>query len=421
MADAGLVSATVKRGLPFALVIATSAWISLSKVAIGNWPASMAPGDYPLDAEHAVNALAHGHVSTFLAAHPVMGPFSILLRAPFAALASSQLAAYQWGALPCVLAAGLLGLYLARLAQRRGSPPIAQVALVAICLVNPLTIVALQSGHPEELLTAALAVGAVAVASEGHSRRAALLLGLALASKQWAVIAIFPVLMALPRDRFRVALGAAGVAFVLMLPGFLAHPGTFAASQSNVAANHSFMDAWSAWYPFAGSVPGVVPGGPNGVTEYPLHGGSALIGAYAHSLIVLTALVAPLALALRRRRFGLSGSDAMGLLVLLALLRCALDPVDNLYYHAPLLLALVGWDALSSRELPICALLGTQAAILFWRLSPLLDPRIFNALYLAVVVPACIAIAITLVRGPSDHRRGTRIAIRAAARTARAG
>ena len=388
----------MKRSLPFGLVAAASAWMSTSRLVIGNWPGGMAPGDYPLDASHAVNALAHGQVAAFLGAHPVMGPFSILLWAPFAALAGNQLGAYEWGAAPCVLAAGLLGLYLARLAQRRGSPRLAQIALVAICIVNPMTIVALQSGHPEELLTAALCVGAVAVASEGHPRRAALLLGLALASKQWALIAVFPVLMALPRDRVRVGLGAAGVVLVLMLPGFLANPGAFAASQGNAASTHRFVDAWSAWYPIAGSIPGVLARSPDGVTGYPSQGGSSMIGSWAHSLIVLTALVAPLALALRRRRFGLSGPDAMALLALLALVRCALDPVDNLYYHAPVLLALVGWDALSSRELPICTLLGTSAAILLWRLSPYLDPRTFNALYLALILPAAIGIAANILR-----------------------
>ena len=54
--------------------------MSTSRLVIGHWPGRMAPGDYPLDASHAVNALAHGQVAAFLGAHPVMGPFSILLQ-----------------------------------------------------------------------------------------------------------------------------------------------------------------------------------------------------------------------------------------------------------------------------------------------------------------------------------------------------
>jgi hypothetical protein len=398
--------ATAKRFLPTVLVLAASAWISLSSVVLGNQAPGVAPGDYPIDAAAAVNALAHLHLSAFLDAHYVMGPFSLLLRAPFAALAGSdQLAAYRWGCLPCVLAAGLLGLYLARLAGRRGSSTLKQIVIAAICLLNPLTLMALRSGHPEEILTAAFVVGAVALASEGHWRRTALLLGLALATKQWAVIAIFPVLMALPRARLRVALGAAAVALILTLPGFLANPEAFATSQGNVASTHAFVDAWSVWYPIAGSVPDAVASGPDGVIGEPTRGGSALVGRYAHPMIVLTAMLLPLALALRRRRFALSGPDAMALLALLALLRCALDPVDNIYYHVPLLLALIGWDALGTRDLPVRALLGAAMAALLWRWLPFAssDPHAFNAAYLALVVPVAAAIAIALWR-PSRQR-----------------
>ena len=200
-------SANVKRCLPFAAVAGASAWIASRSVGTG---------DYPADAGPAIDALAHGRIADFLGANPVMGPFSILLRAPFALLGGgNELEVYRWGSFPCLLAAGLLGLYLAALARRRGAGFLAQAAIAAICLVNPLTFVALDNGHPEEILTAALAVGAVAVAAEGHSRRAALLLGLAIASKQWAVIAVLPVLMALPSARFRAGLGAAAIVFAL--------------------------------------------------------------------------------------------------------------------------------------------------------------------------------------------------------------
>lgn len=410
--------ATAKRYLPIVLVLAASAWISLSNVVLGNQAPGVAPGDYPIDAAAPVNALAHWHISAFLSAHLVMGPFSIILRAPLAAIAGTdQLAAYQWGSLPCVLAAGLLGLYLARLAARRDSSTLKQIVIAALCLLNPLTVMALRSGHPEEILTAALVVGAVAVASEGHWRRTALLLGLALATKQWAVIAIFPVLMALPRARLRVALGAAGVTLALTLPGFLANPEAFATNQGNVASTRAFVDAWSVWYPIAGSIPGAVASGPDGVTGGdPTYGGSALIGRYAHPLIVLTAILLPLALALRRRRFALSGPDAMALLALLALLRCALDPVDNIYYHVPLLVALIGWDTLGTSDLPLRAFFGAAMAALFWRWLPFAssDPQAFNAAYLALVVPVAAAIAIALWR-PSRPRARRATAVGAGA------
>ena len=70
-------------------------------------------------------------------------------------------------------------------------------------IVYPLTFKAVETGHPEELLAAALVIGSAVSAATGASWRAILLLGLALATKQWAVIAFFPILMALPAHRVR--------------------------------------------------------------------------------------------------------------------------------------------------------------------------------------------------------------------------
>jgi len=65
------------------------------------------------------------------------------------------------------------------------------------------------------------------------------------------------------------------------------------------------------------------------------------------------------------------------------LLRCVLDPVDNLYYHEPLLLALIGWDAYVSRGLPLRALLAVGVALVFWRAwHHISDPAAFNLAYL---------------------------------------
>ena len=91
----------------------------------------------------------------------------------------------------------------------------------------------------------------------------------------------------------------------------------------------------------------------------------------------------------------------MALLAFLALLRCALDPIDNLYYHLPLLLALVGWDASASRGLPVRALLGVAVAGAFYEWGvKLSDPAALNAAYLAVIVAAGAAIALALLREP---------------------
>ena len=91
----------------------------------------------------------------------------------------------------------------------------------------------------------------------------------------------------------------------------------------------------------------------------------------------------------------------MALLALLALLRCALDPVDNVYYHAPLLLALIGWDAFSARGLPLRGLLGVAVALGFreWSLH-LEDVSAYNRAYIAAILVAGAAITASLMRVP---------------------
>jgi hypothetical protein len=419
------VTVPIKRSLPFLTVGVACAWLSLTNIALGPQVPGLAPGDYPADAGPPIDALSHGHLQAFFHSHYVMGPFSLLLRAPFAALGGGDaLDAYRWGALPCVLAAGLLGLYLAQLARRRGSGTIVQAALVTVCLFNPMTFEALNQGHPEEILTAALAVGAVAVASEGHTRRAALLLGLALATKQWAVIAIFPVLMALPsrRARIPVGLGAAAVALVLVLPTAIAASDTFFAAQNNVALGHRFVGFWSAWYPFVGSSADHVVFTPTDIVVAQAgEGGSTFIGRYAHPFIALVAIAVPLIFAWRRGSFRLSGPQAMALLALLALLRCVLDPVNNIYYHEPLILALVGWDALASRGIPVRSLVGAAIATLLWRWSlGITDASALNTVYLGVIGAAVVVSGRAVLGSRGSTRAGISTVAISAPRTARA-
>jgi hypothetical protein len=268
--------------------------------------------------------------------------------------------------------------------------------IAALCLLNPLTFEALENGHPEEILAAALAVAAVAAAAENRPRRTALLLGLAIASKQWAVIAILPALMALPSRRLRVGAGAAAVAAVLMLPGAIAAPSSFFGVQEEAAATGRIVTPWSVWYPAASTTKEVYFVGDERLVAQ-VENAPGPAGPLSHPLIVLLAFALSVALALRRGRLPLPPSDAMALLALVALLRCALDPVDNLYYHEPLLLALIGWDAFTARGLPLRSLVGLAFALVFWRAwHDLSDPAWFNAAYLAVVAGAACALLSSL-------------------------
>jgi hypothetical protein len=384
-------SRAARRLLPLAGLVIASAWLALSVDSIGDWPQ---------DGGRAVLPLAEGDVGRYLSQHVGMGPVATLVQAPFAALAGGGgLSAYRWACFPCLLIAGIVGLYLASIAKRRGVSRIGQVLIAGLVVVNPLTVEALQWGHPEEVLTAALAVAAVAAASEGKSRRAAVLLGLALASKQWALIAILPTLMALPGRRVRAGCLALAVAAALTLPGIVAAPQGFTNTQAGSAHTKGVVTPWSGWYAISTLKTEVVGEGEATMTVR-IHRPPPLVGAASRSLIVLLAFAVPIAIGLRRRSFSLTGPDAMALLALLALLRCFLDPVDNVYYHAPLLLAVIGWDALSCRRAPLRTLLAVAAAFVFreWSLH-LQDLRLYNYAYISLMLTAGAAIIASLRGG----------------------
>jgi hypothetical protein len=382
-----------ERLMPYALISAVSAWLSLQIGSMGDWRGDTWP---------AVHQLAQGDITGYLHAKAMMGPFATLVQAPFVAISgASGLEAYRWAAFPCLMAAGLLGIELSKAAQRRGQGAFARVVLPALCLLNPLTFEALASGHPEEILTAALAVWAVLAAVEDRPWRTALLLGLAIASKQWAVMAVLPALMALPARRPRVAFGAAAVVFALLLPTLVVAPSTFFDVQRHAASAGHVVGPWSFWYPFASvQTETYTVGGEHLAAQ--VHHAPPLAGALSHPLIVLLWLLLPAALVLKRRTFRLQGDEAMALLALLALLRCVLDPVDNLYYQAPILLAAVGWDALSSRGSPYRSLAAAGAALLLWRLThhPV-QPAQLNAVYLLAATGGLVAIASSFLGHPT--------------------
>jgi hypothetical protein len=388
-----------------ALLVGACFWLAFANTSLGDWPGDAAP---------AVAALAHGHLTDYFHAAPIMGPFATVVQAPFWLIGGEGVVGYQWACLGCLLAAAGLGWYLSRVAGRRGAGPLFQWLLAILCVVNPLTAEALRLGHPEEILTAALAVAAVVAAAEGRGVAAGILLGLAVGSKQWAVLAIFPVLMALPARRIRCGAIAAGTLAALTLPALLVAPSAFFEVQGHAASGGRLATIWSVWYPLTQDTVVQLPGGlTNTVPELP-----GAVEAITHPLIVAAVLLVPLGLAALRGRFRLDGADAMALLTLLAILRCVLDPVDNFYYHVPVLLALVGWDAFAPNRLPVRTLAGTAFALLFWRWSENLgDLYAFNAAYLVVLVGAAVAVTSSLLR---RERTGAAPATGASAGLARA-
>jgi len=351
------------------------------------WP--VASNDYSVEAAGPLAALLHGHVAAFLRSAPAYGP-SLALRSPFALLGSlahgSTLLVYRLGALPCLLALAAVGVYGA-VALRAGGHgwPSALLAL-AICVANPISYYALQIGHPEELLGAALCVAAVVAARAGRPLSAGVLLGLAVANKDWGLLAVGPVIIALPAQRARALLVAAGVAALLLAPIALASSSLTAAVRRLEMANSGELTFYPQqfWW-FLGihghMLPSMRGQVPDGFRLPP-----TWLRGRAHSLIIWLGLSLGW-LALMRR---VPRERALSLLALVLLLRCALDPWDIVYYTLPFIVALASWEATCCQRPPWASLASVVVA---WLVFEALPPHIsLDATALAFIAPALVAL-----------------------------
>jgi len=370
-----------------------------------------------------VQALVRGDIGSFLAHSPAYGG-SLLIRAPFALLSIAWGAGahtvYASLAAPCLLAAIALGLWLVRFMTVGGRSRGAKALVLVLCTANPLTLLALEIGHPEELLGGVLCVTAVLLASRGRWALAGLALGVAVANKPWALVAVGPVLVALPAQRAQ-CLGVAGAACgAIMGPFLLLAPSSFVGtSQLAATSTGSIFQPWQLWW-FLGHA---APAGAH--VQHTIAGADRLapgwIGAISRPLIVL--LPVPLSLFAWRRRSwrAVPLPDAMLLLALLLLLRCMLDPWDSVYYAIPFVLGLVAWQALAGRP-PLLAATATVAVMLNhgWMAS-LATPDAEAIAFAAWSVPLCAFLAFELfgrsAASPHIALRGAR-ELRPAAATA---
>jgi len=368
--------------------------------------------DYETEAQPSFSALTHGHVLEFLRLAPAYGG-SLVERAPFALLpglwGGGQLAVYRMVALPCLLAVVALGVWLCARMRDAGRPALWQGIVLGVCVINPLTLQALEQGHPEELLGAALCVCAVLVAARGRVLWAAVLLGLAIANKEWALLAIGPVLLALPsrpgeprwKGMAACLAGATAVTGLVIAPLMLASGGGFAASAHTVAVTSgTLFQPWQVFW-FLGW-----HGAPvfrDGVAMHGYRVGPAWTSTISHPSIVLVGLGAAAALWLqRRRRLGavaLSQRDALLLLAFVLLLRCLLDTWDIGYYMLPCLIGLISWEALcESRRPPILALVGIVIPWLILKSAAThgASPDLQAALFLVWTLPLGALMALRL-------------------------
>jgi len=352
--------------------------------------------DWNVEARPAVDALLAGHGIRFLQLSPIYGA-SLILRAPF--LLSTKLwhagntAVYVASAAPCIAATAALGLWLGARMRKRHCSLLACAVAMALCIANPLAVPALQLGHPEDLLGTVLCIAAMVCALSDQPTWAASLLGAAIANKEWALLAIGPVLVALPRARVRTLLTAGAVAGALLAPLLIRASSGFVAQASAAGLNTgTIFQPWQLWW-FLGT---------RGHAVYNVIGGYRIapgwVTSLGHTLVI--AIMPPLSVLyarLRRTRAQGRPQDVLLLLALLLALRCVLDPWDISYYALPSLLALLTWEALTFDRPPVLAATASFAAWLVFRETGLgalnLPPDVQAVAFTVVAVPAVIWLA----------------------------
>ena len=371
--------------------------------------------DYSTDAGPALAAIAHGSVTGFFSHQPAMGPLSLYLRAPFVVLAATfhdgPVGIYRWGCLPCLLAVAGVALWLAQTAGRNGAGRLAMALIVVISLVNPLVGDALYWGHPEELLTASLAIGAILAAGEGRGALTAVLAGLAIASKQWAVLILVPAVLLLDKDRIRILVLSGVVAVLAWLPMILANLVAFRHALRYVSHPQPVVTLYTWLYPFSRTGTVTVTNIFGDSRTFDAHQLLGVEATLARPLITVLGVAIPLLVWWRAgRRATVEPMLLASALVLVC--RCALDPGSMAYYHFPLLLILLAYDAIAGRRFPIAGLLGLAVSfVVLDRFPAYLGMGAANGLYIAATMTACAVIAARLIRRPTrapvGHLRGT--------------
>jgi hypothetical protein len=311
-------------------------------------------GDYgsglPDDPAPTIAALVHGHLSAAAHDQPFIGLTSILSRLPFAAIASAlgggRMLTYRFGVFACALVLAVV--VLAVLRRARVQPAVGVLIAVATVL-NPITVQWL-NGHPEELLGGALCAAAVVAAMDDRPVLTGVLLGLAIGTKEWALLAALPTTLACLRGRRQMLLIAAVVAAPLVFTLPVMDPAAFI-RESRGIGNLDWPSIRSWWWM---------------VSTYrhmkPAHGLSTSVYLLPLGLTRANVSMLPLLIAVPLGWLHVRGQprrqDAMRLSALLLLLRCTLDPECGPYYTIPAIVALLAGEALDGR-ISLAALIAT--------------------------------------------------------------
>jgi hypothetical protein len=325
----------------------------------------------------------------FLRLMPAYSGFVTLIGAPSALLGAGIDWTFRFNAIPGLLA-------LAGLAAALHAPRERKHALLAILLVaaSPVAYLALDTGHPEDVLAAAAATAGVLAAVRSRASLAAVLLTIAVLAKQTAVLALLPAALALPRPKLRVLAWPVIAALAVYGGVQLLRP-----SGAHIAlAAGSYFHPWQIWWPLGiPSDPAWIASGHGAITS------PAWLAPIPHPLIVALALPLSLAWWWRAGR-DRPREDALALFALLGLERCLLDPWDMGYYHLPLVLALAAWET-EKRRPPVIALAVTAAIWLTFKTFELRTGMAPLLMYLAWALPLGAFLVRELFAKPARARR----------------
>lgn len=359
------------------LVFGLLGLVLFSVAGSGDYGATQAvSGD---NAAPGIEALLRGDLAGYFAHQPLMGLTTILLRLPFAALAhglgGDDLLVYKLGAVACLLPLALGAGWLLAESSVPTRARLLRLITVGLVVVSPLMRNTLLMGHPEDVTAAALAVASVVFAMRGHTGWSAVALGLSIGTKEWAVIAVVPVMFAVPGRRLRVGVVAAVLVVILVGLPWLADPA--AVGRAMDAQRTNFLGPLHPLWPFG--VPVRLLSGGYLDTARVIPWGISRTGVAALVLAVAALLGGAWYASIRRRRMSVS---PLCVLALLAALRCICDTAGQEYYWLAPLIAVAGWEAVEAR-LPVASL-GVISAV--WVLYSALGHVSSNLLYVVAML-----------------------------------
>lgn len=213
--------------------------------------------DYEAEIEPTLTALMRGDLATVGKGIPIYGA-SLILQSPASALGwlvGGDVGMYRATAIPGAAGFLILGVLGATWMRAAGRSRRDQLAVLLLAVASPALAQAWSTGHHEEVLVAALAIGGVLLIDASPERRrrllfGALLLGLACGGKLWPVVLV-PVALAATRSRgdaLRVAITTGVTTAALVLPNVLSHLTFFKVNVTAVGGYGIFTPGNLWWF-----------------------------------------------------------------------------------------------------------------------------------------------------------------------------